>query len=314
MRGGPPGMMGRGHRGAAMGFPPGGGNYNRGFDRNRGFDAYEMAAGPPSMSPGSTGYGPAVDSFGPRGPFSAGMMGPPSRGPPEVEQMTDDRAIDEAIEMQPRQLSPEASSPDAEGDIHAQPHALTVDHAQQPLESPTSVYSPREVYVPPRAGWAQGAAFNEQSAEPTGGNRASGSNAPSLDLAHSASGNNYYEDVDPRFAEAQEPPPENARVPSALLPGPVGESKFPESIDDLSPGARSPASSETSHFTSISERPVNPRWRPPPLPAQQQRAVLLENNPDFELGPVRGRGGLLGNGSRMPPLPMSRDATRYPLP
>lgn len=96
-------------------------------------------------------------------------------------------------------------------------------------------------------------------------------------------------------------------------------------------GARSPAASEASHFTSISQRGVNPNWRPGPgdimpgMPgggapggaggaagpggylrpnqaqAQMRRDVLLGNNPDFELqlpsGRGRGgRGGAMGLG------------------
>jgi hypothetical protein len=77
------------------------------------------------------------------------------------------------------------------------------------------------------------------------------------------------------------------------------------SYEDLHPGARSPAESERSNFTSVSQRGINPRWNPAlgpggygsppggpmsrrPVPDRRERD-LLANNPDFDL-PV-GRGG-----------------------
>ena len=88
----------------------------------------------------------------------------------------------------------------------------------------------------------------------------------------------YYEDVDPKFAEParHNPPP----MPSSLMPGgynpnpnSLGTPERPprladpnlprtSSYDDLPDGSRSPAASEASHFTSVSQRPVNPAWRP----------------------------------------------------
>ncbi len=87
------------------------------------------------------------------------------------------------------------------------------------------------------------------------------------------------------------------------------------SQENLPDGARSPngggseRASETSHFTSISDRPVNPNWRPAsisgsragsaygggPQPSQQRRRddVILAANPDFRIpgmGPARGAG------------------------
>jgi len=57
--------------------------------------------------------------------------------------------------------------------------------------------------------------------------------------------------------------------------------------------------SEASHFTSISERPVNPNWRPQPGSVgggpepRRQQDVLLAGNPDFSIPGMRG-------GSRRP--------------
>jgi hypothetical protein len=61
--------------------------------------------------------------------------------------------------------------------------------------------------------------------------------------------------------------------------------------------------SEASHFTSISERPVNPNWRPPPGsvgsgPAEprRQQDMLLAGNPDFSIPGMRGGRGRAGTG------------------
>jgi hypothetical protein len=159
----------------------------------------------------------------------------------------------------------------------------------------------------------------------------------------------YYEDVDPRFAEpVVHPPP--GRLPSALMPG--GYTSNPNNLnvsmpslntsdpnlrrnssnDDMQDGSRSPAASEASHFTSVSQRGVNPNWRPPPpgmggppVPGQfapygarrpmRQEDVILEANaanPDFAVpgaelgrGRGRGRGGRGGRGGIMAPAMMN---------
>ena len=95
------------------------------------------------------------------------------------------------------------------------------------------------------------------------------------------------------------------------------------SYESIHQSSRSPAASEESNFTSISQRGVNPDWRPPPpgqgqyqgpgpapgqgygnemgvggvpnrRPMPQQRDVLLAGNPDFELPGMSGagRGGI----------------------
>jgi hypothetical protein len=131
------------------------------------------------------------------------------------------------------------------------------------------------------------------------------------------SGDNYYEDVDPRFVE----PPLNvpaAAIPPALAPGyPPNNNLRPiqtagprgldgvNSYEDLQSGARSPAESERSNFTSVSQRGVNPRWNGGPgyapmpnrRPAPPQNDILFNSNPDFQL--PGGRGGRGGRGGGM---------------
>lgn len=149
----------------------------------------------------------------------------------------------------------------------------------------------------------------------------------------------YYEDVDPKFAEPRPNPPP---MPSSLIPGgmPGAYSSNPNllsasnapppqlsdpnlprtsSYDDLPDGSRSPAASEASHFTSVSQRPVNPAWHPEMgaaagnfgpynnggrgRPMRPEDVILDANaaNPDFAIpgvgmGRGRGRGGFRGRG------------------
>lgn len=160
----------------------------------------------------------------------------------------------------------------------------------------------------------------------------------------------YYEDVDPKFAEPSHasPPP----MPSSLMPGgmpgaynsnpnllnplqrprQLSDPNLPRtsSYDDLPDGSRSPAASEASHFTSVSQRPVNPAWRPEMgaaagnfgpyngrgggRPMRPEDVILDANaaNPDFAIpgvgmGRGRGRGafrGGRGRGGIQPPATM----------
>lgn len=104
------------------------------------------------------------------------------------------------------------------------------------------------------------------------------------------------------------------------------------SYDDLPDGSRSPAASEASHFTSVSQRPINPNWRPEmgapagqfgPFPGARrplrQEDVILEANaanPDFAIPAARGRGrgrggmGRARGGPMMPPAMTNQ--SRYP--
>lgn len=170
---------------------------------------------------------------------------------------------------------------------------------------------------------------------------------------HRRNDSDYYEDVDPRFATEDRPtsaisaaPP--SPVPNSLMPGGV-PSRYPSpahlhpngqrsqssdllggvgagastpslerdsSYENIAEGARSPAGSDASHFTSVSQRGVNPNWRPPPgsnyggsmvgggpgpgnggAAAARRNDVILNANPDFAIpgmGPPRngGRGGM----------------------
>lgn len=179
-------------------------------------------------------------------------------------------------------------------------------------------------YVPPRQAWGEGGRSSPlnptQPAELT--------SSPGPAHRRTNSGDNYYEDVDPRFSEP----------PAALVPGPaaanyatngpssgnlrVGGLDGNNSYEDIQDGARSPAASDRSNFTSVSQRGVNPRWNgapggpsgpggfgPPlqnrrPVNAPNRNDILLNSNPDFMIGGGRGGRGFPGRGGRGPPPPM----------
>ena len=197
----------------------------------------------------------------------------------------------------------------------------------------------RSSYVPPHAGWndtprvhtpplgtIQGSPSAEHAlnnAQPSPPQSRHGS-IKSSRHNHTTS-DTYYEDVDPRFTEADShiPPPRPSRtppagvaappVPTLLLPGGYSDTSSPDPLNlpvqqpythgslhgrpMLEPGSNSYEDSSTrsddTHFTSISQRGINPQWqssangitarRPPP-----QRDYLLQGNPDFELPSNRG--------------------------
>ena len=155
----------------------------------------------------------------------------------------------------------------------------------------------------------------------------------------------YYEDVDPRFvtpetdtARPTQASQSSGAVPSSLTPGIThappsdlsrGQQQHPTiepmdpraSYEELQDGQMSPAS-DNSVMTSISQRGVNPNWRPGMEGAgtgaggqrsgqanlgvpgrrlqQQQRDMLLSSNPDFELPSGSGPHGRVPAGIRGP--------------
>ncbi|RMD44791.1 hypothetical protein DV735_g363, partial [Chaetothyriales sp. CBS 134920] len=219
-----------------------------------------------------------------------------------------------------------------------QPSAASAEEARAesppPLISnmprqPSNSRGPPAEYVPARSGWNQAVPQSAPPplADPVGATYAQ---RPGRPRVNSGGSDVYYEDVDPRFAPSGPMPAELAASSGSVahIPPPSGRNEEASNIpipqqlnppiksfssyEDL-PGARSPAESEASNFTSVSQRGVNPNWRPGygpdnfnsfgpaarpgPAPAQQRRDVLLAGNPDFELPTISrpsARGGIRG--------------------
>lgn len=129
-----------------------------------------------------------------------------------------------------------------------------------------------------------------------------GRGTPPIRAPVASGGSTYYEDVDPRFVSETPPVANNQPLP------PLPIEPIYEDVHAGNAGARSPAESERSTFTSISQRGINPRWNPnpnpPPLPyqqgpsqpyhqgppprrpvqqQQQQRQDMILDNPDFQM-------------------------------
>ncbi|KAK4189201.1 SUR7/PalI family-domain-containing protein [Podospora australis] len=242
---------------------------------------------------------------------------PRAESPPPLPGFDDGPAPNQAAEMDATnsgrvgQYGIRDSDSDVAGMLALQQGNLVPPGRHDTYMSEASRYSQDEnTYVPPRQAWNQGPGRNSPSA-PSPLSAASrpdlrGSPAPPPP-ASTAAGGEYYEDVDPRFAEpsvANRPPPSNDILP------PIRPVQTANSYEDLPQGARSPAESERSNFTSISQRGVNPRWQPPAAPLIPRRPVnrptdmLLNSNPDFELpnlgSPVRGGNKMIPGGAYPP--------------
>ncbi|KAH8589060.1 SUR7/PalI family-domain-containing protein [Bisporella sp. PMI_857] len=329
-RGPPDGMMaGAMMRGGRGGAPPPG--YGRGGYNDRAMSPYGRGPPPEDMYNRDTSPRPP-----PVGEYAAYSVSdrrsslPRAESPPPLPGLDSPGPVGQAIEMDANTGSPSKAPPgfgqfgplrDSDGDVAGmvglQQQRQNLAENRDTYVSDGSRYSSDVAYVPPRQQWT------------TEGGRSSPLNpsaqAPPAELPTTAgpthkrvdSGDNYYEDVDPRFAE--QPSSHPSMMPAALAPdytknGPSGGLRIQpggldgnNSYEDIQSGSRSPAESERSNFTSVSQRGINPRWNPgqpyAPMPqrrpAPQRDDILLNSNPDFQLPSGRGgRGG--GRGGRMP--------------
>ncbi|KAH7126897.1 SUR7/PalI family-domain-containing protein [Dendryphion nanum] len=364
-RGGGPGY---GPRGGMRGPPPPGWNGNgRGMRPGPGPGP---GPGPMPRGPPPPGYS---NDFYAQGPPVRREQSPYGRDPPQGA-MQPPMPIGQAIEMDSRTGTPPANPTqnyglrESDGDVQGMlalqqgggfsgpPPKQEGGFSGPPLPqqrrpsgpmSPTSDYSQDEQqYVPPRSNWTQTQNGSNQTL-PTNSSNSRGlspimdspvelpAQLASTGMRSTERSSDYYEDIDPRFAEPtiNNPPP--GPLPSSLMPGgyaavnlhtpspPTLNVSDPNlirhsSYEDIQDGSRSPAASEASHFTSVSQRGINPNWRPPPpgqggppLPGQyapytrrpvRQEDVILEANaanPDFAIpGADFGRGRGRGRGGR----------------
>lgn len=327
-------------RGGRGGAPPA---YGRGGYDNRG--PPQTGYGPRRPQPGGyDSYGaPAHGEYAAYNPDDSRSSLPRAESPPPLPGLDTDGPVGQAIEMDATTGSPSTaprgfgqfgnireSDGDVAGMVGLQQQRL--QQQRQTVDSDVSRYSTDEAYVPPRQAWGDAGRSsplnpNSQPAELP---------SPSV-AAHrriSSAGDNYYEDVDPRFAT------EDQATASAAVPGmasgypqrnpsnqnqnlrpiqPVSNLDGSNSYEDLQSGSRSPAESDRSNFTSVSQRGVNPRWNggpgyapmPTRRPAPQQNDILLNSNPDFQLPSGRGRGGF-PRGGRPSPGPGMVPNSAYP--
>ncbi|KAK2629684.1 hypothetical protein QTJ16_000504 [Diplocarpon rosae] len=334
-RGGPPRRGGPGGYGGPYGRGPGMGAPGQGAMMRGGRGGAPPAYGrggydSRSQSPG--GYGqrrPLNDQYAPPIPQPTGGYTaynpddsrsslPRAESPPPMPGL--DGPVGQAVEMDATTGSPSVAPHgfgsfgnlrDSDGDV-AGMVGLQQQRLQQrqTIETTSSRYSTDEAYVPPRQAWGEGGGSTPLSTIP----QIPAVPPNSVAARHrnnSSAGDHYFEDVDPRFAEE----PAAAADPTGAVQGygprrpvprnrnhnlrplqPTRNLDGSTSYEDLAPGARSPAESDRSNFTSVSQRGVNPRWNggpgyapmPTRRPAPQQNEILLNSNPDFQLPSGRG--------------------------
>ncbi|KAI9808628.1 MAG: hypothetical protein M1825_003779 [Sarcosagium campestre] len=304
---------------------------------------------------------------------AAGVLRSGSSPPPPVPQLhTEMPMVGQAIEMDATTGSPSPSQTphqsnqfrDSDGDVRGMV-GLQQNRQGSPLRqpshvmSPTSVYS-RDTFVPARAAWnganRTGTPPLDKITEPPPPlpvELPAAQHSPDISAnvgrARVNSGDNYHEDVDPRFApepltDAHAQPQSHVQsqsqqqLPTSLTPGygdnydgghQAGQHLHPNtdrrgSYEALHDMARSPAESDNSHYTSVSQRGVNPNWRPGPnqyhdaMPSRKpvgqgpaQRDVLLAGNNDFEL-PGGQSGGRSAGAGQNPAMTSAAGGGRYP--
>ncbi|RFU81880.1 hypothetical protein TARUN_318 [Trichoderma arundinaceum] len=180
------------------------------------------------------------------------------------------------------------SDTDVAGMVNLQQGKQPSSARRETFASDGSKYSEDEQYVPSRAHWNQETGRSSPHVAPL----TSTQRGPTPDLSGTTAlaagpknAGNYYEDVDPRFDRTAHTPPRR-QTPPPLQLQPPAEVDY-EDMREAASGARSPAESEHSNFTSISQRGINPQWSPqPPMPSRrpvQQRHDMILDNPDFKL-------------------------------
>ncbi|KAK2591632.1 regulator of ime2 [Conoideocrella luteorostrata] len=323
---GPPGRGGP--RGRAGYGPPPRGAYGPGG--MRGGRGPPPVAGYGNMGPGQYDRRPSAEEFAPYGQPQASQTSldrgwngsingsasgnhdlPRAESPPPLpgHAMTGTQAI----EMDGGPLGPpnafghhnqlRDSDVDVAGMVGLQQNRAVAGGGRDTFMSEGSKYSQDEQYVPPRAAWNQGSGRNSpRAASPAHPYRPTPERAgQNIPAARTGSRGDYYEDTDPRFDGTPPQTAQGGQMQHQHLHPAHAEAEY-EDVHASIGGSRSPAESERSNFTSISQRGVNPRWEPhPPMPnqgpplrrpvqqKQQRQEVLLNNNPDFQLPGSRGQ-------------------------
>ncbi|EFX01939.1 pH signal transduction protein [Grosmannia clavigera kw1407] len=234
---------------------------------------------------------------------------PRAESPPPLPNDPVFEAPSHAVEMdasvlpsQPHQLSQQQAGRFSDGDSEIA-GLVGLQEGRTSRGLPEQQAEAADQYVPPRAHW------NTEGAAPSDlqGSRGLPPATEATEQRPSTS-ESYVEDIDPRFAEPQ-------RSRQQLHEPAAPQVMANHSYEDIPEGARSPAESERSTFTSISQRGINPRWIPPPSmmpaygagpggvpgpygppghmisrrPLRDPNEILLNTNPDFSLPIAAGR-------------------------
>ncbi|KAK1758463.1 SUR7/PalI family-domain-containing protein [Echria macrotheca] len=274
------------------------GRYDNGYDRRPSpaggygptpYGAARQSPGPPS----APGYGSAAagayDAYNPQAEL------PRAESPPPLPGIDDGVPSRQVVEMDANSGNlPHQAGGYTQYGIRESDSDVAGMLAMQQARTSASTYSQDDntPYVPPRQAWNQGPGRNSPSVPSPLNTRAAelppSRGSPAPQQAAPATGE-YYEDVDPRFAA--EP-----GVINKPTPPPIQTTNTYEDTLDIPREPRSPAESDRSNFTSISQRGVNPRWNPPPPPPPMiprrpvnQPTDILSTNPDFELPSRRPR-------------------------
>lgn len=241
-------------------------------------------------------------------PYRPDLELPRAESPPPLPEPTDSAVSSSghAIEMDATPAAAPSNSGDQYGNlrdsdtdvagmVNLQQGKNPSSPRRETFASDGSRYSQDEQNMAPRAAWNQATGRSSPQVAPlaplTTARRGptpdiSGTTAP---VSNAKGAGNYYEDVDPRFDQTAHTPPGRRTPPPPIRLQPTTEVDY-EEMRAAAGGTRSPAESEHSNFTSISQRGINPQWNPPPMPTrrpvqqqQQQRQDLILDNPDFRL-------------------------------
>ncbi|KAH0497150.1 hypothetical protein TgHK011_004479 [Trichoderma gracile] len=234
-------------------------------------------------------------------PYRPNIDLPRAESPPPLPEPTESAvsSVPNAIEMDATPAAGASSNNGQFGNLRDSDTDVAgmvdLQQGQQPLStqrdtfaSDGSRYSQDDTsrqFAPSRAQWNQEAGRNSPRVPVANSSRGPTPNMASMaaPVVDAKGKGDYYEDVDPRFDQTVHTPPRRQTPPPPLQLNAVDY----EDIRGPASGTRSPAESEHSNFTSISQRGINPQWSPqPPVPQRrpvQQRHDMILDNPDFKL-------------------------------
>ena len=293
-------MSGYGQRRQSPG-PPSGPGYGRSpsvgrqpSNASQDNDPYARAESPPPL-PGAEAQLP--------GDVARAESPPPLSQPVDhpAELAVPEAPIGMAVEMDARTGSPAQSPHVNQGGFQRIDSPLRQNFQPAP-QSPSSMYSSQPShraqesvpYVPARAAWQTQRHQTPPAELPS-------NTQPANESHQRKASESYYEDVDPRFSQEQQNVPNLGSSTSQMpMHAPPDQQHLYAPQNPRIPHNNSYNSHDSvgSHFTSISERGINPNWTDPnrgPAVNMATKPDVLQSNPDFQLPTAgRGRGGAAG--------------------